>query len=238
MYRGVRPTSDWAGYGQDDTKGLVVVIDTLSMALGEHDEKGPKAVAFVNDCLNLLKLDPEAESKTWRYHPPVDHVIIIHHQTKTSTEFAGHRAIAGNTSGLYRVFRHGKRMDEERPMSFTVHAIRTKGMLRPPKMRLEAEVVSVPGADRQTVLVKDKAKSIPKKLMPIIEALRGLDDHEDISKADVNACLDVISKGSDNAKRAARKRNFEVLTKAGVLEPVEDDSGKVTTYRFHDTGVD
>jgi hypothetical protein len=230
--------SDFVRYGWEGVPGLLLVIDTLSMALGEHDEKGPKAVAFVNDCLNLLKPDPEAENAEWRYRPPVEHVIIIHHQTKTATVFAGHRAIAANTSGLYRVFRHGERVDKERSMSFTVHPIRTKGMPRPPKMRFEAQIVPVPGADRQTVIVKNQATGIPKALGPIIEALREVEDDGEIGKDELNKCLDVVANkgGKDGgAKRKARQRYRDQLVKAGVIEPVDDENGNVTCYRFHDT---
>ena len=37
----------------------IVVIDTLSIALGGEDEKGPQAVGFVTDCLDLLKNRPD-----------------------------------------------------------------------------------------------------------------------------------------------------------------------------------
>ena len=68
-----------------------------------------------------------------------------------------------------------------------------------------------------------------------IEALRELDDREEIGRDDLNQCLDVASKATGNAKRAARKRSRDELVEAGVLEPVEDDNGTVVFYRFHDT---
>jgi hypothetical protein len=37
----------------------VIVIDTLSIALGGEDEKGPKAVDFIINCLDLLKERPD-----------------------------------------------------------------------------------------------------------------------------------------------------------------------------------
>ena len=224
----------YTGYGKTIIPGMVVVIDTLSMALGGHDEKGPKAVEFINNCLNLYKPSPGDDEDEWGFSPPVDHVIIIHHQTKTGIDFGGHRAIAANTSGLYRVFRYGKREDVDRSMAFALQAIRTKGMLRPPMMRLEAEVANVPGADRETVIVKDKAAAVPERLMPIIEALRELEDNQEITRDDLNNCLDRASKAKGGALRTARSRNRDDLEKAGVLEPVEDENGKVKFHRFHD----
>ena len=41
-------------------------------------------------------------------------------------------------------------------------------------------------------------------------------------------------KGSKDAKRKARQRYRDKLEAAGVIEPVEDDNGKVTAYFFHD----
>ena len=37
----------------------IVVIDTLSLALGGDDEKGPRAPGFIKDCLDLLKERPD-----------------------------------------------------------------------------------------------------------------------------------------------------------------------------------
>jgi hypothetical protein len=226
---------DCLRYGSEGAGKMVVVIDTLSLALGEDDEKGPKAQAFVHKCLDLLKRDPKAEEfSEWRYHAPVAHVIIIHHQTKTGTGYGGHRSIAANTSGLYHVTRVGKLNDEERSMAFSVRPERTKGMSRPQLMRLEAGIVSVPGTDRRTVIVKDKAEAVPKRLMPIIEALCELEEQQEITRNDLNSCLDIISKAKGNAQRAARSRNRGALEELGVLEPVEDDAGKIVRYRFHD----
>ena len=163
------------------------------------------------------------------------HVIIIHHQTKTGIEFAGHRAIAANTHGLYRVHRFGKITDPIRPYAGQLTPIRVKGIPRPSPIRFDVDVVPVEGTKQTAAILKDKAKAIPKKLKPIVEALRELEDHEEIGRDDLNSCLDVGAKGTGNAQRAARKRSRENLEAAGVLEPVQDDSGKVAFYRFHDT---
>ena len=77
---------------------------------------------------------------------------------------------------------------------------------------------------------------MPKSLLPIIEALCELEDREEILPVDLNECLDVVAaKGakSEDAKRQARKRNLEKLVAAGVIEPVENDNGKVAFYCFH-----
>ena len=42
------------------------------------------------------------------------------------------------------------------------------------------------------------------------------------------------SKATGSAQRTARKRSRDALEEAGVLEPVEDENGKVAFYRFHD----
>jgi len=235
----------------------VIVIDTLSLALGGEDEKGPRAVGLISDCLDLLKFrqdmgnpydgikhadqydkweekNPEGDRSV---DPVASHVIIIHHQTKTGIDFAGHRAIGGNTSGLFRVHRFGKMTDDNRSYSGQLTPLRVKGIPRPAPIRFDVDVVPVEGTKQTAAILKDKAKAIPRKLKPIIEALRELEDHEEISKVDLNDYLDVVSKGTDNAKRGARKRNLESLITAGVLEPVEDDNGKVKFYRFHDTGA-
>ena len=47
----------------------------------------------------------------------------------------------------------------------------------------------------------------------------------------------MVSKAKGNAQRAARKRSRDALEAAGVLEPVEDENGKVAFYHFHDTGA-
>ena len=227
----------------------VIVIDTLSIALGGEDEKGSKAAGFITNCLDLLKMRPEmgepkdpAELKKWKEqypdespytdYPAASHVIIIHHQTKTGTDFAGHRAIGADTSGLYRVHRFGKMTDSARPYSGLLTPQRVKDVPCPAPIRFDVDVVPIEGTKRTAAILKDKAKSVPKKLWPIIEALRDMENHENISDGDVNACLDKLA-----ANRTTRNRYRKELIEAGVLEPVEDDNGKVAFYSFHDTGA-
>jgi len=233
----------------------IVVIDTLSLALGGDDEKGPRAVGFINDCLDLLKersdlacsYETEEEQERWREEnpgmelwmevPDASHVIIIHHQTKTGLEFAGHRAIAANTHGLYRVHRFGKMTDARRPYAGQLTPMRVKGIPRPGPLRFEVEVVAVEGTKQTAAILKDKSTEIPEDLVPAINALRDLEDHERIASDDLNDCLDVVAASggrNDATKRKARQRSRERLEKAGVIEPVQDDAGRVEFYRFHD----
>jgi hypothetical protein len=107
-----------------------------------------------------------------------------------------------------------------------------KDIPHPAPIRFDVEVVKVEGTKRTAAILKDKAKAIQKKLKPIIEALRELEDHKEINDGDVNACLDEVA-----ANRTTRNRYRKELEAAGVLEPVEDDNGKVVFYRFHDTGA-
>ena len=172
-------------------------------------------------------------------YPVASHVIVIHHQTKTGTEFAGHRAIAANTQGLYRIHRYGRMADKVRPCSGQLTPQRVKGIPRPAPIRFEAEAVSVEGTKQTALILKNKAPALPKDLKPIITALRELDDREAVTLTDMNECLDVVAaKGSKDgaAKRKARQRYRDKLEAAGVIEPVEDDNGKVTAYLFHDVG--
>jgi len=237
----------------------VVVIDTLSIALGGEDEKGARAVSFIGHCLDLLKHRPDMSGPEFKYEdyeeeverwkklhpgettfmdcPVASHVIIIHHQTKTGTEFAGHRAIAADTNALYRVHRFGKMADAKRPFAGMLTPNRVKGIPRPSPIRFEVDVVPVAGTKQTAAILKDLATAIPKELMPVIEALRGLENPKEISAADLNDCLDVeAAKGAKDgpAKRKARQRCREKLEAAGVIEPVEDDNGNVAFYRFHD----
>ena len=229
----------------------IIVIDTLSLALGDEDEKGPKAAGFITDCLDLLKDRPDlaspefpdddfcgTELERWYRengdleYAVASHVIIIHHQTKTGIDFAGHRAIAANSQALYRVHRFGKITDPERPFAGQLTPIRVKGIARPAPVRFDVNVTPVEGTEQTTVILKDKAKVIPKKLKPIIEALCKLEDHKEIGIGDVNACIDEVT---DN--RTTRNRHRKELEVAGVLEPVEGEDGKLAFYRFHDTGA-
>jgi hypothetical protein len=247
----------------------VIVIDTLSIALGGEDEKGPRAVSFIGKCLDLLKERPEMAQPDFDYfdgngrwvtnrdaeaewakmhpgepygmhHPAASHVIVIHHQTKTGIDFAGHRAIAADTQGLYRVHRFGNMTDVKRPFAGQLTPIRVKGIPRPAPIRFAVEIVPVEGTAQSAAILKDEATAIPKWLKPIMEAIHEVDDSEAITPAILNKCLDVVAakgekKGS--AVRMARQRYREALEAAGVIEPIEDDSGKVTLYRFHDTGA-
>lgn len=238
----------------------VIVIDTLSLALGGEDEKGPKAAGFINDCLDLLKERPDIgnpydwDTDAGKYdewyrenpeiadinYPVAAHVIIIHHQTKTGIDFAGHRAIAANTSGLYRVHRFGKITDTERPFAGQLTPIRVMGIPRPAPIRFDVDVAPVDGTKQTAAILRDKATAIPKDLMPVIEALCELENPGAITPADLNECLDVVAaRGAKDgpAKRKARQRHREKLEAAGVIEPVEDENGKVAFYRFHDTSA-
>jgi hypothetical protein len=229
----------------------IIVVDTLSLALGDEDEKGPKAAGFIADCLDLIKDRPDlgspefpdddaynTEFMKWYYEngalewAVASQVIIIHHQTKTGIEFAGHRAIAANSQALYRVHRFGNISDPERPFAGQLTPIRVKGTARPAPVHFEVGIVPVPNSKQTTVILRDKAKAIPERLEPVIAALRELKDYEEISDGDVNACLDVVA-----TNRTTRSRYRKELEAAGSLGPVEDDNGKVTFYRFHDAGA-
>lgn len=228
----------------------VIVVDTLSLALGGEDEKGPKAAGFIKDCLELLKERPDLDNNPYLGDPEDNegikceqwlhengvlwnavaaHVVIIHHQTKNGKSFAGHRAIGGNTSGLYRVHRFGKLGDVNRPYSGILTPERMKGTPLAAPMRFDVQVVPVDGTKQTAAILKDKAKAIPIKLKPVIDALRELGDQEEISIGKLNTCLDEVA-----ANRTSRKRYRKNLEGAGVLGPVEDENGKVKFYRFHD----
>lgn len=227
----------------------VVVIDTLSIALGGEDEKGPAAVGFVNRCLDLLKHRPDLtapadkdESEWWQENfgryavgiasPVASHVIIIHHQTKTGEAYAGHRAIGGNTSGLYRVHRFGKMTDRDRSFAGQITPMRVKGVPRPAPIRFEVEIVPVEGTKQTAAILKEKAAVVPKTLAPVIEALCQLEAHDEITAAELNACIDEVAEN-----RVARMRIREKLEAVGVVEPVLDDGGKIDFYRFTDPGA-
>jgi hypothetical protein len=242
-----------------DGAAPVVVIDTLSIALGGDDEKGPRAAGFIAACLDLLKArddldlpdfyedkageaewikqNPGREASVDVVEPVAEHVLIAHHQTKTGTDFAGNRTIGDNTHGLYRVHRFGKMSDRERPYAGQLTPLRVKGIARPAAMRFEVEVVPVEGTEQTAAILKDRAAEIPGELAPVIAALRELPDHGAITPSDLNDCLDLVAGAdgrTDAAKRQARKRSRDQLEEAGVIEPIEDDGGKVVSYRFHD----
>lgn len=216
----------------------LVVIDTYSMALGEDDEKGAKAVGFIQRCLNLLKTCPEFaagedEDGEDLSLPVASHVIIIHHPTKSGNEIAGHRAITANTSGLYRVRRYGKIGDMNRPLAGEVIPERLKDNPLPAPMRFEVEVVQVDGTKRTAAVLKERAAEVPTDLVPIVEALSEFDDGAEITQSELNNCLDVVAAadGKDGAaKRQARKRCRGKLEAVGVLEAIEGDGGR---YLLH-----
>ena len=249
LERGEGENFECVRYPFGDPPLPVVVIDTLSIALGGEDEKGPKAVGLITDCLDLLKERPDMAApanqedlEKWEEQhlgkplimdiPAASHVFIIHHQTKTGIDFAGHRAIGADTSGLYRIHRFGNMTDVDRPYSGLLTPQRVKGIPRPAPIRFDVNVVPVEGTKQTAAILKNKVKAIPKKLKPIIEALRKLNDHEEIYEGDVKACLDEKA-----ANRTTRNRYRKELEAAGVLEPVVHENGKVASYRFHDTGA-
>jgi AAA domain len=224
----------------------IIVIDTLSIALGGADEKGPAAAGFINDCLDLLKersdlaSDEDDTAKPSLSWPVAAHIIIIHHQTKTGIDFAGHRAIAANTQGLYRIHRFGKITDAERPFAGHLTPIRVKGIPRPAPLRFEVQVVPIDGTKQTAAILKDRAAELPKDLLPVIEALRQFEDGAEISPKALNECLDLVAASGAKdgaAKRKARQRCRERLEGAGIIEPVTDDGGSVLFYRLHDSGV-
>jgi hypothetical protein len=238
--------------GFADGVAPVVVIDTLSLGLRGEDEKGPKAVEFIHDCLDLQKRrndlmapdEPDALAKWREAHPdefefmefPVaSHVIVIHHQTKTGTDFAGHRAIGADSNALYRVHRFGGMSDRSRPMAGQITPMRVKGMPRPAAIRFDVEIVPVEGTKQTAAILKAKATDIPRHLKSVVEALRALDDGDEIDRVSLNTCLDSISKAKNSgAKRVERKRNRDQLENAGILEPMPDEGGKLVTWLFHD----
>lgn len=211
----------------------IVVIDTLSIALAGEDEKGPRAGGFISECLDLLKGRPDMATS----FPVASHVIVIHHQTKTGTDFAGHRAIAANTQGLYRVHRFGNLTDASRPLAGQLTPMRVKGIPRPTPMRFEVEIAAVEGTRQTAAILKQKAAAIPAELKAAIEALRECDNLTAIPIGDLNDCIDTLLPDGDKtpaAKRKARQRLKEKLESAGVIEPIEDVNGNVTSYRFNE----
>jgi hypothetical protein len=248
----------------------LVVVDTLSIALGGEDEKGARAAGFISTCLDLLKerpdldnlpdlwdpdipggLDKRAEAEWLKQNPgrvasvcidqPVaEHIFIAHHATKSGTDFGGHRAIGADTHGLYRIHRFGSMANNERPYAGQLTPLRVKGIARPAPLRFEVQVVCVEGTEQTAAILKDKAAEIPEELAPAIEAVRELENRDAIPPADLNACLDLVAAGdgrSGNATRQMRKRIRDRLEAAGVIEPIENDDGKVTAYCFHHTSA-
>ena len=184
----------------------MVVVDTLSHALGEEDERGARAVGFINDCIKLtVEIDDEDE-----YEERVaEHVVLIHHTTKTGDEFAGHRAIAANTHALYYVRRRSG------ADTFRLEPRRVKGMARPPAMHLETEVVTVPGTRRTTVVVKDKC-DIDERLAAVVGHLEDASDPDNVTEKELRAALDAGI--PEHVRNAARRKSRSRLKKTLIDE--------------------
>ncbi len=214
----------------------IVVIDTLSMALGGEDEKGPSAVSFINDCLDLLKDRPDLEEddRDRLQWAAASAIIIIHHQTKTGTEFAGHRAIAANTHALYRVVRPGSVTSrEDRPMTGRILPQRAKGMARPASLGFVVEIADVPGTRQTAAILNDTRTEIPKELRPVLDALADLENPQEITQEQLNECIDVAARN-----RTTRKRYRDLLDEVGLIETVEaSEENPKTFYRFHGGGA-
>lgn len=222
------------------TEAPVIVIDTLSMALKGEDEKGHKAVAFIHACQSLLKALPvedwtdddadevNRESYGGLRHitePVASHVIVIAHQTKTGDGYAGHRAIGADTGGLYRIHRFGRMGDKSRSMAGQITPLRTKGMLLPPPLRFEVEVVPVKDTERRAAILKVRTNEIGEHLEPVITALRELVEvsgSAELNAVDVKGCVDRVA---DN--RTTRMRRRKELEDAGILEPLESGGFRV-----------
>ena len=139
-----------------------------------------------------------------------------------------------------RVHRFGNITDTERPFAGQITPIRVKGIPRPAPIRFDVDVVPVEGTKQTAAILKDKATAIPKEIRPIIDAFRELENPEEITPTDLNACIDVVAASGakdGSAKRKARQRVREKLEAAGVIEAVEDENGNATFYRFHDTAA-
>ncbi len=213
----------------DENAKCVVVIDTLSMALGGEDEKGAGSVEFIQRCLDLLKtrddlLSSDQDAPTW---PVATHVIVIHHQTKTGQDFAGHRAIGANTQGLYRVHRSGSMADLKRPYSGQFTPLRVKGISRPSPIRFDVEVVKVADTRQTAAILRDGTASIPPELEPIVVALVKAGGTKRLDNATLNSCLDKVARN-----RTSRARYKNRLIDAGILEQIDVADGKGSSYRL------
>jgi hypothetical protein len=239
----------------------LVIIDTLSMALGGDAETGPAAVDFVSRCLDLMKGRPEFDPPTngpysaiedfkakypqlggsleqdgnydgpWICYPVASAVAIVHHPTKGGDDFGGHRAIGANTQALYRVHRFGSMADRDRPMKGIITPLRTKDMARPSPLRFEVEVVPVPGAEDRTTVVLKDAA--PEVPAKLKPIAKALAEIEADGQGVLSAgdVQACIDKVARN--RATRGRYRTQLADAGVLEPVLDEADKLIGYRFH-----
>ena len=148
----------------------LVVIDALSMALGNEFEQGPRAARFIQECVDLLRerqdlTTPEglaSDEKRAREHGPLpatiaspvaSHIILIHQQTTARTEFDGPGVVLANSQALFRVHRFGEVEDEVRPMAGQLTPMRIKGMVRPPPVRFAVEVVTIEGTTQTTASI-------------------------------------------------------------------------------------
>jgi hypothetical protein len=127
------------------------------------------------------------------------------------------------------VHRFGKIADHQRPFSGQLTPIRVKGIPRPAPIRFDVDVVPVEGTNQTAAILKNRALGIPKKLEPVVEALREFEDQSELSASELNEGIDEVA-----GNRAARMRYRNKLIAAGVLEPIEEDKGKLPFYRFHD----
>ncbi|HEY1288722.1 MAG TPA: AAA family ATPase [Burkholderiales bacterium] len=147
----------------------LVVIDALSMALGNEFEQGPRAARFIQECVDLLRErqdlttdGPASDEKRAREHGPLpatiaspvaSHIILIHQQTTARTEFDGPGVVLANSQALFRVHRFGEIEDEARPMAGQLTPMRVKGMVRPPPVRFAVEAVPIEGTPQTTAIL-------------------------------------------------------------------------------------
>ena len=182
-------------------------------------------MAFVHKCLGLLReWEPEGAGDDFPFEPVAEHVIILHHTTKSEGEIAGNPAISADTSGLYRVRRFGRFGDPNRSNVAEVKPERVKGIAPPPSLRFEVELMQIDGTERSAPVLKGCA-DVPKKLQPVIAALRDLAEttgSDELSANDVRACVDRVAED-----RTTRMRRRKELEDAGILEPLENGAFRV-----------
>jgi hypothetical protein len=132
----------------------LVVIDSLSMALGNEFEQGPRAARFIQECLDLLRERRDLTEHGAAVASPVaSHIILIHQQTTTRTDFDGPGVVLANSQALYRVHRFGEVEDEVRPMAGQLTPMRLKGMVRPAPVRFAVEVVPIEGTTQTAAIL-------------------------------------------------------------------------------------
>jgi hypothetical protein len=148
----------------------LIVIDALSMALGNEFEQGPRAARFIQECVDLLRerqdlSTPEriaGDEKHVRDHGPLpatisspvaSHIILIHQQTTAQIEFDGPGVVLANSQALFRVHRVGEIADDVRPMAGQLTPMRLKGMVRPPPVHFAVEVVPIEGTTQTTAIL-------------------------------------------------------------------------------------